>query len=619
MLETTTRAQMATKSPSEQPTEATRETSSRRKSLIVITPSQILYGSYNDNVYQGTSNGTGTTTPLYEKNDDSSGCLETKNSNSGELPPFSFLKRPIEEINGCNGELKLMITSVIGGNKSRSQSRSTTPRQSQIGILCHQEQDSILPDDYDERIRFPQMSSHYIYENKPTTNRSESFETVAENKETLTMDALVESEYKPANFDLSQPTRRHSTPNGTNSLIDEIKLLEDFTHNNCIYENKYDRDANTLSCIHVPQVPGKNNTRLKNRLSFPKLHDKVSNQKLNQVYQWKKPLMMPAVLRAEPQQQPQQQPHQSPTLKDSESAFLTKSTAPVSSPPIMLTGKASLPKQQSIQPPPKNSNLNTSVYTIFTTDLQDLNIVKEPTHQHWQPNNAVNACMACLRPFHSPLVTMIYDVLKRHHCRFCGLIFCKLCLDFGNGVGESTIGSPSCTPTSSTSKSISSSISTSMIAIATNPQVNANPILTPLIDKNANFVIPVNTNRKSSNITSLAHNRKTCHKCTTLYKTLFTEINKPANIANLLNMNDAELNNTESPVVVIENPYRQDARMIDYDTTTSLNFKRLSICSPKRRGIRDSCVGVGQNECHEGERRMSVIGEVPTDWTWSSF
>lgn len=110
-----------------------------------------------------------------------------------------------------------MITSVIGGNKSRSQSRSTTPRQSQIGILCHQEQDSIIPDDYDERIRFPQMSSHYIYENKPATNRSESFETVAENKETLTVDALVKNEYKPANFDLSQPTRRYSTPNRTNS------------------------------------------------------------------------------------------------------------------------------------------------------------------------------------------------------------------------------------------------------------------------------------------------------------------------------------------------------------------------------------------------------------------
>ena len=42
-----------------------------------------------------------------------------------------------------------------------------------------------------------------------------------------------------------------------------------------------------------------------------------------------------------------------------------------------------------------------------------------PAHPRWQPDSATSACRACKAQF---TVT-----LRRHHCRFCGFIFCKRC------------------------------------------------------------------------------------------------------------------------------------------------------------------------------------------------
>ena len=616
MLKATTQAQGATaiSPPPHQPASATNTTDARRKSLIVITPSQILCGSFNNNNYLGNSNSTGTTTPLHK--DDKTNGLEMKNTDTTELPPFSFLKKPIEERKIFNRDLKLNITSGIGGNKSRS--RSATPRQLQSGVVLCLLND-IVADDYDEKIRCPQMSSHYIYGSKPVTNRSESFGKDLEDEQEALANADENKEYTPAEFDLSQPTRRNSTPTQTNRVDNEIKLLRDFTRDNCICEVKQDHVSPVCSPprtnLEMSQNNGVTSTRLKNQASFPKPSKKASHQMLNQVYQMKKPLMTPAALRPEPLQElhPQQSPKQSLISAHSNSSSQSQDSASAKSSSTTLARNTMPPRKQLLQSPslpPVNLNPTTSVYTIFTTDLQFLNISSEPTHQHWQLNNTADACMSCLRPFHSPLVTMIYDVPRRHHCRFCGLIFCKLCLNITDG--SST---PPSTPTSSTSRSVSMS-STPTFVIA-DTQSNRFTTLAPIIDKNANFVIPVTT--PGENLDSLAYHAKTCNKCTILYNTLYTEINKPANIASLVHKDDSTSSNTDCRVVVVENTYKNDLKRVDYETTTvSLDFKQLSIRSPKRQQAKDRN-GVAVEQDGLSDRRMSVVGDIPNDWVWSSF
>ncbi|KAI5963384.1 hypothetical protein KGF57_001262 [Candida theae] len=482
----------------------------RRKSSIVITPSQILCGSFDSNTYSAMSNDTGTTTPTV-------------------LPPFSFSKKPIDtKVNTCE-ELKSNISKAI-----RRESRSTTPRSPQLPIS----KDII---DYDEKIRFPQMTScQYIYDTQPKTNRTTSFET--DSHSNLDSDFVEKKEYKPAAVDMNS-TRRYSTPNKTDPYN-----------------------------------------------SLPKLCDKVSNQTLNQVYPIKKPLMTPAVLRAEPLvQQSHQTKKYSPNTNELTSTWKDDKSTPLA------------------------QNMSTS-FTVFMSDFQCINISTEPSHQHWQPNSATNACMACLRSFHSPLVTMLYDVPKRHHCRFCGLIFCKSCLDSTSGTSKSSISSASSTLTSSTTESV---------GVCTEGDLQHSEY-TIIIDNKSNFIIPVNS-KDANAITSLACQTKICNKCSRLYKTLSTEINKRENLLKLvkcdsvLSQNDSSVLGRAEAVVVVENPYNIQSNISDYETTTPLKLKQLTICI-KKSGIKGgNGAEIGSDVGAQEERRMSVVGEVPNDWTWSSF
>ncbi|KAI5968393.1 hypothetical protein CANMA_002384 [Candida margitis] len=557
----------------------TKETNTRRMSQIVVTPSQILCGSLDNNLLSA-SNGTGTTTPLYEETDGISNNLEAKNCKSAELPPFSFSKKPIEDKRNFSDKIMSNITTSFG--------KKNPPRQSQFDKSHHKLPKHIELDDYDQQIRFPQMkTNNYVY--NPINNSNESFEmataaaAVKEEEEAKVLikdvkDYAVDEGYKPAFFDLNQPIRRYSTPNKV-TLNDEIRLLEEYTRNNCIYENNKLQSLTTSNSTQqegsLSSMQGNSSARLKNQVSFPKLYHKDSKQKLNQVYQMKKPLLTPAVLRAEPQ--PIQEQCQ----------YLP--------PQEVIHPQPCWPKSQSTQP--QNAKAFTSKFTIFTVEQQALNIGIEPSHHHWQPNNATKACMSCLRPFYSSLVTMIYDVPKRHHCRFCGLVFCKSCLNPTQTSNTPTTGSSS---------------TASLVATINSQQTSTVATMKPIIDKNANFIIPVTT-ATSTNLASLPR-FKTCPKCTTLYSVLVAEISNPENVTNLLDRVERDSSIVNTPYVVVENPYIQDGKMFGCDTTT-FNFKRLSICSPKNGGI-----GTESNDvCTESERRISVAGDMPTDWTWSSF
>jgi hypothetical protein len=56
-------------------------------------------------------------------------------------------------------------------------------------------------------------------------------------------------------------------------------------------------------------------------------------------------------------------------------------------------------------------------------------VLNVPTTQHWKPNNFTNHCMRCSVQFTSSLINFINNnIISKHHCRFCGGIFCQNCL-----------------------------------------------------------------------------------------------------------------------------------------------------------------------------------------------
>ncbi|KAG7933416.1 uncharacterized protein OGAPODRAFT_94148 [Ogataea polymorpha] len=49
--------------------------------------------------------------------------------------------------------------------------------------------------------------------------------------------------------------------------------------------------------------------------------------------------------------------------------------------------------------------------------------IEGPTRRHWKPNNSRFSCAKCNRIFH-----FMTDSRRKHHCRYCGEIFCNDCL-----------------------------------------------------------------------------------------------------------------------------------------------------------------------------------------------
>ncbi|KAH3668315.1 hypothetical protein OGAPHI_002069 [Ogataea philodendri] len=49
--------------------------------------------------------------------------------------------------------------------------------------------------------------------------------------------------------------------------------------------------------------------------------------------------------------------------------------------------------------------------------------VEGPTREHWKPNNSRFSCAKCNRVFH-----FMTEGRRKHHCRYCGDIFCSDCL-----------------------------------------------------------------------------------------------------------------------------------------------------------------------------------------------
>lgn len=175
-------------------------------------------------------------------------------------------------------------------------------------------------------------------------------------------------EYIPATFDLTKPLRRFSIQ----FTQQDLELLQEYTNNNCIYQ----KDMVPTSTTETVSVSSSSSS------------SSTIKPPLSQVYQCKKPLGTPAVLR-----------------------------------PIKSTNN--LPQSQPLQ-------LSQFNYGQLSTIPLQFNL---PTHQHWKPNDFTNHCMRCTIQFTSSLINFLNNnIISKHHCRFCGGIYCQSCLRDSNAV-----------------------------------------------------------------------------------------------------------------------------------------------------------------------------------------
>lgn len=487
-----------------------------------LTPSAILQ-DYNNNTQSSNEQkmvSTASTTPISTNNNTPKRGKnqQQQQHQSEELGSFSFTKKDIVKVNSVVSDLHSNITSSICRSGKSSCRNSTSTTNSNHNNINHNNRNNNDDDltfkdfDYDEQIRFPRVNTYYTYntkktsfssnDDKPSTKSHPSSESIfkhitkeQQNQNQVDQgeegDEQHEHDYIPANFDLNQPLRRYSVPLQLKESPEE-QLLHKFAENNKIYERLMNSQPESVSASvsisgtstesepdsesnieSPPPQPQPRQLRLKNPTNCSKSKETNYNKHLKPLYQLKKPLLTPAVLR--------------PAYTNDHENL---------SPPTII-------------PPP------TSSYTIIIPNSDYFhsngggglpNCTNEPVHDHWKDNGLTSNCMWCVKPFHNPIVSMICDGPRRHHCRFCGLIFCADCL------------------------------------------VNK----TILIDHEARFVIPIllltnsnETETKTNKLQQFFSNSKVCKKCGMIYDNLIEELNKLEN-------------NYTTSFVLVDNPFRKN-------------------------------------------------------------
>ncbi|KAG2735127.1 hypothetical protein G9P44_001341 [Scheffersomyces stipitis] len=471
----------------------------------------------------------------------------------------------------------------------------------------------------------------------------------------------------------------HAAPFSENVIHDtepedeNVQLLKEYTSNNYIYQRDWEQQKlkNTISnfinpeeqtCPEDPTTKQhpyyypKSGTRIKNQTSFPSINRSKSKADqsasssgntsptstdpnssvgplpstnsaasgLNQVYQWKKPLITPAVLR------PMQSNNGLNTDIVVETSLpTTNSTYTISSPTVVQ--EETMQNLSSLDPD------NMSVDSVKQTSNDKKLFCYEPTRIHWKINSFSNHCMQCFKSFSNSIFSLVLLYLdekigkdgldiknhsrRRHHCRFCGLIYCDDCL-MQNDADEAN------------------KYSTSRFGLITRDGGNG-----IIVDKGARFVVPIYRNLSTTNssssstisnvsmdsaasassqvsfITNPENYKlfKICKKCGETYKSLVVDINRTA---------DAAAKNSSAPVssryncelevlqkfpfIYVENPYvarvkEEMARMEQTQKTSVVVYKHFAATKPT---LNDSFGTNGRN---------NSVNEVPSDWTWSSF
>lgn len=508
-------------------------------------------------------------------------------------PALSFSKKPVTR-SGCHFSGHSVISDILPRSRSESKiGRKNRPDSEGDGERPEKTVEGGRDIDYDQQIRAPRMSSinHYTY-GVGERHGSDAF-SIAEGGSKLTSGSSAGSSeekaktpYFPAKFDLSQSTRRSSGPSdereGQNSTI------LSYTTNNYMYEreqrSRCHLDTLGQAAVVFPgKLPGRQPDEVgdmglrrqslqralrnfdenttsdevegmqRSKLSIlpagyragPGVLGALSplsnreGTELQQVYEPKKPLFVPAVLR----------PENSP----SKNALSDTVTSPLGG---------------------SSSSLNFTFPEAGDSRSQNsdhkLHDPQEPTHQHWKPNSFAPRCMRCLSLFGNIFTP---QRKRRHHCRFCGSIFCYECLWRGEPFFENLL------PTS--------------------PKLPRGPegLKGSLLDARARFVIPVYS--KLTDQAERAHlkqsfkNCKVCKDCGRNYHSIIAGVNSETDPL----IPERSLATLNLPYIFIENPYLT----VDSESTGTNSRQALS------------------NEYLSDSRKESGVSAAPQDWTWSSF
>ncbi|KAM9937811.1 hypothetical protein OXX80_002664 [Metschnikowia pulcherrima] len=519
-----------------------------------------------------------------------------KETVSEELPPFSFTKKPIRNT---------LPASAIPHNIQRTFSPVTKPTDSP----------SLNNVNYDDQIRAPRMSSatHYTYKPEPPrpfTDKKNSSDTISRGNmflsetgepydpskedhlgnslragpEGLITETNENADYQPATADLHQPTRRNSEPAkkkwGISVSVGNILSLETSENAEGVC-NAQERSCASESSLPMQQkllraMDNLNaNTTSQERSGVTERTSATVTQggrirscqddgpAIQQVYMQKKPMSFPAVLRP-----PQD------IDRINEEDFLHDSS----------------PEEVSFE-----AKLSEYPFKIPREEIEHTRV--EPTHEHWRPNHSSDHCMNCFEGFRGFLSP---QKRGRHHCRFCGLLYCHNCLhktrethsfEITPPASESR-GSARANSRSSNTSSVNSNISTASSVIIDET------IDGVMLDSKARIVIPMfkNMMEQGLNMASLHERFKSCKVCKTCGS-------NSSRLLYMLNQRSRVKNDISTPYVFIENPY--------INSNFTMQPHPLYEVKPtsSRPGFKS------QN----GIERRSSYTNVPSDWTWSSF
>ena len=187
----------------------------------------------------------------------------------------------------------------------------------------------------------------------------------------------------------------------------------------------------------------------------------------------------------------------------------------------------------------------------------DSGMCAEPTRSHWMPNRASNHCMRCFGGF-----SAFRPSRRRHHCRFCGQLVCLDCL-FASA--EVYYVEPE-----ARARTDSGSLGASgLYSLDDEARV--------MMDARARLVVPILRNRAQWGGMGGPRFRacKVCKTCGANYQRLVHALNHRAG------------EHISAPYVFVDNPY---------------------LCERAPPAVRET----------QPERR-ALVGQVPSDWTWSTF
>lgn len=585
-----------------------------------------------------------------------------------DLPPFLFLKKPVMMHSTGHSAISEILPASTG---LRNQQSSGAPAASNDAEMsrCASVAAPFNDIDYDEQIRAPRMN--YTYSNARGAlatatghkDSCDSKETVAVTPAAASPTSEAKQHYEPATFDLTQLTRRPLAPNADVTEAVTTAIL-DYTTNNYIYERNLgprkvvrteSRDKapsiqrqptgqsaeshklskalenlnnNAMSRERQPgssagaaaTAPG----RIKNRTSNLVTPHHLSHRngtELQQVYELKKPLCMPAVLRPIATSGAPMLSTSRPQTPADEAAEAPGSGSGGDSPSTPHLQIRAYPFPSTAPPLTPTAGAGDSLTAIKVSHVQP----REPTHEHWKPNNYASHCMRCFDPFGGFFTP---QRKRRHHCRFCGLIFCFDCLwqnDNDSTAEEASAGtaaggnvalnrlsrsdSAGSIVGSGNGSSLGSSLGGKLFTSASNPLLSGltstESVGGVLLDSEANFVVPINLvilkTGLSLHLGEYFKFCKVCKECGNNYQGLLVEWNAAGCPPD-----------KTGPFVFVENPFLHQNK--------SQNESRQKLIERGRQmsGIQEADLP-DDSKANFDVLPNSKVTNVPSDWSWSSF